>query len=274
MRKTLLISFQPLAVVLFLSLAFTSKTLGQSEGSQPQPFSGRDSVVAYSKDFAKRFALPEPEPGMELSGPLQALEFRVEPSRYSAVPGANLCLLSVYVDASVPLHFPTEGPSGSETVGLAQRHFFVHPNKGREHWLRLALEDRRHFGSIQSRYNNNAAVATMDFSWSPQRGSLESVEHREFHRELFPSLAYVQLNLGCPFPRWLGVPRQIHLWLKRLGGKDYSRIVRMDPVDFEKFDIPALFVEKMSRMELAKRETRPPSITPQGQAADRVAPEK
>jgi len=232
-------------------LVIATNAFAQRTGSPANTRVGHGSIATYSKEFAKRFMLPDPEPGMDLAYPLLALELQISPAPH--MPEANQCLLSVYIDSRLPLHFPTDGPIGTAEVGYAFRHFFIHPDKGREHWLTLSVEDRRYFGRITSQFNNNAALATVDFSWSPPKGSFASFAYRAFHRELFPSVSYLQLDVGCPFPRWLSVPRSIHLWLKRHGGKDFSQTIQVDPKDFEKLEIPAGYVQRMGALERTLR---------------------
>ena len=246
-----------LAVAFLTCLLLGTSAFAQRADLQSAQHSGRGAVATYSKEFAKRFALPDPEPTMELSAPLHALELQISPAPH--LPTANQCLLNVYLDSRLPLYYPTEGPVGTAEVDFAIRHFFVHPDKGREHWLSLAIEDRRHFGRIGSRFNFNSALATTNYTSVPKQGAFLSGAHREFHRELFPGIAYLRLSIGCPFPRWLSVSRDIHLWLKRPGGKDYTRIENADisPEDFEKLLIPAGFVERMNALEKSlKREVR------------------
>ncbi len=62
-----------------LALSVVASTAGfAAESPKPSPLPiERMRATAYTKEFAKRFALPDPEPGTEPSGGVQTMEFAV-----------------------------------------------------------------------------------------------------------------------------------------------------------------------------------------------------
>jgi len=255
------------SLVSIVAFAFAIVGVNQRGWTQPAAALSPEPIpvgtlTAYSREFAQRFALDTPAKDLELAAPLQALEFRVERSRWRA--DLNECLLSIYIDSRLPLYFPNAGPSGMQSISLGQNHFFTHASKGRDHWLKLSLDDRRHLGDIQRPFNRNAAFSTADYNAPDRRGSFFDVGYREFQRELFPGVHYIQLDIGCHVPRWFGSRPSTLLWLKRQGGKDYSRIANFDPNEFERLELPRVFVERMSAFakEAARSSNAPPSARP------------
>jgi hypothetical protein len=229
-----------------LTFATCSSAWGQTAAIPVPSAAVKRAVVAYSQEFARRFALEAPSKELELAAPLQALEFRVERSRWQ--PELNECLLSAYIDARVPLYFPHPALADSQAISLRLNHFFIHPLSRQRGWQKLSIEDRDHLSRIHRTFNRNAAFSTADYEPPGRRGGFFDVGNDEFRRELFPGLNYLRLGVGCHLPRWFGLRHPMLLWLKREDGKDYSRILSFDPQDFERFELPRAFVERMSAL--------------------------
>ncbi len=131
----------------------------------PLPFEKMRAAV-YTRDFAQRFALPDPEPGTEPSGGIQAMEFAVEDAKakYPHKQFATYqCTLKLYLDNKLPIAYPEEGVSGDHRRFIAPMHFFLWPDPDNKHWLKLSEKDRLHFGERQGRYTRSAALATPNY---------------------------------------------------------------------------------------------------------------
>lgn len=201
-------------------------------------------AVAYTKDFAKRFALPDPELGSEPSGGVQGMEFAVEPGpRHGR--GLYYCKLKLYLDNTLPLAYPEEGVAGADHMLRQSSHFFMWPNPENKRWLSLPEKDRLHFNERNGRYNRKSLLATPDYNELNRRGAGVGMFYEEYHRDLFPGLAYLKIDMACPAYSWVDKVEVVQIWLEREGGKDYRKQLREDPNDFFKFTIPQLFYRKI-----------------------------
>ncbi|HWQ38264.1 MAG TPA: hypothetical protein VNM24_06555 [Burkholderiales bacterium] len=220
-----------------LMLAVLSFGVVAQEPPSPAPLPVEQMrAVAYTKEFARRFRLPEPTPGSEPSGGLQAIEFFVE----KGPPWASefyYCIFKLYVDSNLPIAFPQPGTAGSKWLLVYAKHFFLWPDPDNRRWLSFSEADRKHHADRQSAYDRLAAIATPDFEFLA-RGAYEDIGFDEYYRELFPGLSYVQLSTGCFSERKLSRRPEWQLWLKKEGGRDYRRQLRIHPEDFLKFTIP------------------------------------
>ncbi len=188
-------------------------------------------AVAYTKDFAQRFALPAPEPGTEPSGGIQAMEFAVESN-----PNAPYyyCKLYLYLDNTLPIAYP-EGETGIQYLPSRRTQLMTFDAQTR--WLRLSEKDRRHFSERKSRYWERARWATPDYRYQEQ-GASTSIFFEEYHRELFPDISYIKLDTTCLAYSWVEKAPSIQLWIERQGGKDYTLVTRVESGDFHKFSVP------------------------------------
>lgn len=106
-------------MVLAFALGCISSALAQPTPLLPDPPAPPIPVeqmraFGYTKEFAKRFALPEPKPAWEPGEGLLAVEFRVEP-----IPGPRGlygCDFRLYLDSRLDLH-PSLATGGSRVVG-------------------------------------------------------------------------------------------------------------------------------------------------------------
>ncbi len=201
-------------------------------------------AVAYTGDFAKRFALPDPEPGTEPSGGIQAMEFAVEPGPKHG-RGLYYCKLKLYLDNALLIAYPEEGIAGAEHMLRQSSHFFMWPNPENKRWLALSEKDRLHFNGRNGRYNRMTMLASPGYDYpeflpTPPKtpyGGIDMV-YEEYHRDLFPGVAYLKIDMGCPVFSWMNGIKTAEVWLKREGAKDYRKQIRMEPQDFLKFTIP------------------------------------
>ena len=103
------------AVVIALLLAMGSMCPTHIRAADAPPLAiDHMRAAVYTKEFAKRFALPNPEPGTEPSGGMQAMEFAVEPGPKHSF-GYN-CKLKLYLDSKLPIAYPEEGVAGSDRM--------------------------------------------------------------------------------------------------------------------------------------------------------------
>lgn len=206
-------------------------------------------AVAYTKGFAKRFALPDPEPGTEPGGGIQAMEFAVEAGA-KHTRGRHYCKLRLYLDSSLPIAHPEEGVMGSDRMFIFPAHFFLWPDPDNKRWLSLSIKDREHFSERGTRYNAMAWLATPDypgyFEERPKKPyAAVGMFYEEYHRDLFSGLAYLKIDMGCPAYSWVDKVDVIQIWLKREGAKDYRKQLRKNPEDFLKFTIPQPFYRQI-----------------------------
>lgn len=223
-----------LIVVLVWPAAIPSTHAKESQAPALLPIE-QMRAVAYTKEFAKRFALPDPEPGTEPSGGIQAMEFAVEPGAKHSF-GYN-CKLKLYVDSGLSIAYPEEGIAGAESMLIQSIHFFLWPDPDNKRWLRLSKKDRRHFSDRKSRYWERARWATPGYRYQEQGASM-SIFFEEYHRELFPDISYIKLDTTCPAYSWVEKVSSIQLWIERQGGKDYTLVTRVESDDFHKFSVP------------------------------------
>lgn len=234
--------------VAVLTLAATGAQAAEPAKSAALPIESM-RATAYTKAFAKRFALPDPSTGTEPEGGLQAIEFRVE----SAPPhsfGYN-CKLNLYFDASLPIAYPEEGVAGARRLYIQPTHFFLWPDPENKRWLSLSEKDRLYFSEKAGRYNRRAFLATPDYRWTPggdaskRVGWASGMFYEEYHRNIFPGLAYVKIDMACPAYSSMDSLKVVQIWLEREGGRDYRKQLREEPEDFLKFTIPQSFYRKM-----------------------------
>ena len=199
-------------------------------------------ATAYTKAFAKRFALPEPEPGTEPEGGIEAMEFSVEPWRKHQRLPTYACILKLYLDSNLPVAYPEEGVAGAEHMLIQPTHFFMWPNPDNKRWMSLREQDRLHFNERQGRYTRSAALASVDYIWRKQ-GLFADMFFEEYHRDIFSGLAYVKFDMGCPTAAWGERHVSLQIWIKKEGTKDYRKQVRIDSEDFLKFTLPKSFFD-------------------------------
>ncbi len=231
------------AMVLTLALGCISSAIAQTAASLSGPPAPPIPVeqmhtFGYTKEFAKRFALPEPEPGWEPGDGLLAVEFRVEP--IAGPRGLYNCAFNLYVETKLDLAFPEAGPSGSDELYTSRLHPFLEVPKGspglRESDRRAYWERRRGFAQL-------GAFATADYV-PGKRGASTSSSMRSFVRELVPGVHYVRLS-SCEYARWLSKnDPTLKVWVKKSSGKDYTRIVGIDPSDFYQLALPQALITK------------------------------
>lgn len=236
--------------LVYLLSAWLLCLMGTAAAADKQPTSppvDEMRAVAYTKAFAQRFALPDPEPGTEPSGGIQAMEFAVEPGPYWRGNAAGYyCKLHLFLDNNLPIAYP-EGEAGVHHLP-SQPTKLLSPNN--ERWDKWSVEDRKFLNERKTRYTNHVWLATPDYPGffderSKKPFAATSMFYDEYHRELFQGLAYLKIDMGCAAYSWLDKVEAIQIWIKREGAKDYSRELRKDPADFLKFSLPMSFYKKI-----------------------------
>ena len=120
---------------------------------------------------------------------------------------------------------------------------------------RLPLEDRRHFGRLESVGNVLAALATPGAKPGSQ-GSFASAPYQAYLREIFPGITYIHILFPC---RWIAdfevkYPG-VQIWLERIGGPDHRDPKfgpYMDPRNFLQLDVPNELFRKLKSATTAR----------------------
>lgn len=193
-------------------------------------------AVIYTAQFAQRFALPTPPSGSEPVDGIQAMEFSIETA--SNAPGWHMCKLAVFLDSKISVAYP-EGDFGVRNLPSRPSRLMT-PTK--EQWEKWSIADKKQFHLRSAKYRRSARLATPNYVWQ-QSGWSTDVVYDEYDRNLFTGLAYIKIDLGCPNVRQVRRLDAVQLWLKREGGKDYSKMLKTDPDDFLKFSIPRTFLD-------------------------------
>jgi hypothetical protein len=231
---------RPLAA---LALVLTTSIASAEEPKKPTRLAFETMrTVAYTSDFAKRLALPPQEAGNEPSDGVHALEFRVEPG--PAWSPFYVCILSLYLDNSLPVEYPEEGLAGSDRLLASPNHFFLRGNIDDRRWSSIPIEDRLHHGALQRKYNRRAALATPDYEHL-KKGAYDDIAILEFHRSILPGIAYIALDVSCFTGEKLRRRSTWQIWLKKRGGRDYSQQLRIDSEDFLRFGLPGPLLNRI-----------------------------
>lgn len=228
-----------LAVAIAICCVSLSPIPSRAQAEGPEKFENI-KVHAYTKALAKRFALPEPSMEIEPNGGLQAIEFSMEKTR--GAEGFYWCVLKAYLDSNLPIAYPLNGNSGSRSLVELPEHFVFDNNVANQRWLSLSVEDRLHFGG-QNTFGRRAAIVRLGSYW-------RDLLYDMFYRELFAGVSYIKFGEPCSTDVAGEGGGSAQLWIERFGGKDYGRIVRADPEDFLKLNLPLSFCR--ATLKLAK----------------------
>jgi hypothetical protein len=209
-----------------------------AQPEEKRPPLEESKVVAYGKAFAKRFGLPEPSPEAEMTEGMEAVEFRVELARRPGTPFR--CKLRIYLRAGLPIAFPKEGGSATRDPLTLPEHFLFDRNENNKRWQALTPEDRIHFRN-EDTFGRSAALASPDLDL-PKKGYWADLSYDAFYRGVFPGIDYIRLDSDCGAFADIKNNREVQLWLKREGGRDYRYAVIPDPKDFLKFSISSAFL--------------------------------
>lgn len=197
-------------------------------------------VTAYTREFAKRFNLPEPAEDMIPSGGIAAIDFRIRydeifDSRTGDKLGPYGCDWRIYLDREVSFDFPEPDRAGDGSV-------FGH------HRLMDAggPEDNRARNERSVPYARRIQFSTADYI--PHRqGNRESNILHEYARDLVPGVDYLRTQ-SCSFGEWFRrQSRDIVLWLKKGGTPDDPMRLR-PPEEFHRFTLPRGFIDKAAPM--------------------------
>jgi hypothetical protein len=204
-------------------------------------------IAAYTKAFADRFGLPEPAPGTEPSGGLEAIEFAIEKGRFAPYYYCNFYL---YVNSDLPIKYPEEGVAGEKYMLIKGTHFFA---RTQEQWMRWPKNDRLHFNDRQGAYHRKANLASMNYIPGKQ-GAITDLYYREFYKTILPGLAYIKLDCSPPSLMIKEPKRNVGIWLQRESNADYRGRIHVDTGDFLKFEIPDQVFQKVREWGLLAKE--------------------
>lgn len=201
-------------------------------------------AAVYTKAFAKRFALPDPEPGTEPGGAIQGMEFQIVPHRI----GGYACDLILYLDNTLSIAWPED--ARASVSGIPTQDTLLMSNVPRERFLAMSVEDRKYSFERGSRYGRLVRLSTPDYQHLKQGGSLD-VTIREYDKTFFPGLAYLKLDIGCTMTgtqleRFLQYGKGVELWFKKQEGKDYRQYLITDATDFLRVPLPTSFLERVA----------------------------
>jgi hypothetical protein len=204
-------------------------------------------VAAYTKAFADRFGLPEPDAGTEPSGGLEAIEFAIEKGRFAPYYYCNFYL---YVDNALSIKYPEDGVAGEKYMLIKGTHFF---GRTQEQWMRWPKNDRLHFNDRQGAYHRKANLASMNYIPGKQ-GAITDLYYREFHKNILPGLAYLKLDCSPPSLMIKEQRRNVGIWLQLESKVDYRGRIHVEPDGFLKFEIPDHVFQKVREWGLLAKE--------------------
>lgn len=166
------------------------------------------------------------------------MEFAVETSNSAPY---YYCKLYLYLDNKLQIAYP-EGDTGVRYLPSRRTQLMTFDAQTR--WLRLSEKDRRHFSERSLKYANLTWLATPDYLWQKQGASV-SMFYEEYHRDLFPGMAYLKIDMACPAYSWVDKTDVVQIWIKRRDARDYGKQLKVEPEDFLKFMIPQAFYRKI-----------------------------
>lgn len=255
--KSLLTLFGALALLFVNSIAFadnvqTPVTPTLAAGPAPLPIDQMRAAI-YTKEFAKRFALPDPASGTEPLDGIQAIEYGMREVSGKDVDDIGerktyACELAIYFDSTLPIAWPEEARASVSVIPSIRPPLLF--NWTRERFLKLSVQDRARISDRWQRYLNLAALVVTDADHE-KTGSQISVSWREYDREAFSGLAYAKLSIGCSMTgrvvesaiRQLG---RVSLWLKHAKASGYLNTeATARPDEVIKTRLPQGFIERI-----------------------------
>ncbi len=212
-------------------------------------------ITAYTKDFAKRFGLPEPQPGHELSEEdgLQAIEYAVEegPPRSPFYK----TIFKLYVKDNLLLDLPEEGDSGRQSMVNGHDHFFGETQKM---FMRWAESDRRYTLKKHINYSMKVIMATKGYEWGKKgRGSMTSMHYDEYHASFIPGIKYLKIYgiqpLSGYFTKEKNGGKEVEIWLKKRNDTNYNDEQALKSEDFYKLTLSDGFYDKSLTLDVVTR---------------------
>lgn len=241
---------------LFVSLLAVSATSsatapGASSVAPSDPVLGlkkKISAWSYSKEFARRFNLPEmTDEG--LPADISAVELRLVWRDLDNDSSFYDCELHAYVNNMLKIFYP-EGEVGSiETLVMGRP---AQPAR------MPSTEDRLFHAEMSGRYRTKAIFS----SYSDKKPSLGGgIAYRHYRKYFLPDLAYLSFSLGgCSA---IGNPSEYKysLWIEKEGGPDYRRGSKGGAQsyanNFHQFSVPGSLVRRFyPSVELANAKNR------------------
>lgn len=199
-------------------------------------------VTAYTREFAKRFNLPEPAGDMMPSEGIAAIDFRIRHSeifdeRTGDKLGPYRCDWRIYLHREVSFDFPEPDRAGYAPVF---GHHRLMDTGG--------PEDNRARNERSVPYARRIQFSTADYV-PDRRGARESDVLYEYARDLVSGIDYLRVE-SCSFGDWFRrQPGDIVLWLKK-GGTPDDRF-RLRPIEeFHRFILPRGFIVKAAPLAI------------------------
>lgn len=190
-------------------------------------------VHTYTSKFAKRFGLPVLDKNNEPKDGIEAIEFVVK--KYTRIP-FYYGVIKIYMDNKLPIDYPEKSSSGNNAMLSPVTHFFAQPNEQLSRW---SSSDRLYFNKHDMLYDRKAFLISNDLKYE------KSIHIEEYHRNLFPNLAYIKIGIGVSMLPKINKVWPLKIWIEKVGGKDYRKSFKLIQSDFLQFELPKQFYKKL-----------------------------
>lgn len=233
MREIVKVQWKPLytesaviiiTVLFFCFLGASSLAIGAGKEKAADPRAGYPnefsnvSIQSYTKELAKRFGL-SPHTGDTPKDGIYALEFRIHQN------WSNQCVFNVYLDNKLDLLYP-EGDVG---YAYLEQHLLKRTsNRG---------DDNRFINTYEHKYRRKAFLTSEDYVYR-KSGFSTSLLMRHYRKYFLPDVALLSLRIPCALSIVQEGTDHLQLWLEKSGGKNYTKLLRVDPEDFYRLRIP------------------------------------
>jgi hypothetical protein len=129
---------------------------------------------------------------------------------------------------------------------MRKEHFFFDGSDSNGRWFALSESDRVHF-NLQDDFRRNAAIASANLDL-PRSGYWGELIYETYYRELFPGLDFIKFDADCGVFADMALAKDLQLWIKREGARDYRYTLIPQRPDFLKFAMPPYFLQSASRL--------------------------
>lgn len=207
------------------------------------------SYVLYSKWFADRYGYPYEYVSEELDPGMHVIEFRIKTEG-----GDHKCRFNVVLDDNLGLDVPPDRlvrrtdiffPKKREDskVNDNQKGFREYVEHSEDRRFRKEVKNKLldfKYGGKLNYYNQNLAIARLDYTF--ETGGMYTPWLLEYDPYRYKNKDYFSIDLGscAPKPHIYDKPS---LWIKKIGKKDYTKNIMLEPEDFKKFRIPKRLVD-------------------------------
>ncbi|MCP5382195.1 MAG: hypothetical protein H6912_07475 [Kordiimonadaceae bacterium] len=205
----------------------------------------------YSSYYAKNYGYPESHV-IDMPDHIHLIEYRMR-----TVGRHTECKLNILLDKNLGLDLPNEAYVTQLAFNSTDFIKIVRPKRvaGWQNSEETMLHNMKYLSTNESSLTNekyklrNAATSTEYIppdNMSLARGGM-TVGIDEYNPWFYEDLDYISLNIACG-PMEIRMQKQpnYYVWLKKKGGRNYSRIVNLFAEDFMIFEIPLSLREKIS----------------------------